>query len=140
MKTLIPIDGSAFTQRLLDYVVTHRTMLGPEPQVTLLTVVGAIPPHVTHFVPHDVVTGYYRDQAEAVLAPALTTLRAAGIEAKTLYEHGFAPEVIADLASAQAFDLLVMGSHGHSAIGGLVLGSVVTGTLARCKTPVLVLR
>ena len=33
-----------------------------------------------------------------------------------------------------------MGSHGHTALGGVVLGSVTTGVLARCKLPVLLLR
>jgi nucleotide-binding universal stress UspA family protein len=140
MKTLIAVDGSAFTQQLLDHITTQRALLGPEPQVTLLTVVPAIPPRATHYIAADVVTGYYREQADAVLAPALAKLRAAGIEAQTVYRHGHAPDVIADMATGQAFDLLVMGSHGHSALSGLVLGSVVTGTLARCKTPVLVVR
>jgi nucleotide-binding universal stress UspA family protein len=140
MKTLIPIDGSAFTLRLLDYVVTHISLLGAEPRVTLLTVIGNVPPRVTHFVSHDTLTDYYAEQAQAVLAPALATLRAAGIEAEALHKQGFAPEVIAQVASAGAYDLLVMGSHGHSALSGLVLGSVVTGTMARCKTPVLVVR
>jgi nucleotide-binding universal stress UspA family protein len=33
-----------------------------------------------------------------------------------------------------------MGSHGHSALGNLVLGSVVTAVLALCKVPVLLIR
>ena len=37
-------------------------------------------------------------------------------------------------------DLIVMGSHGHSALAGMVLGSVVSGVLARCKAPVLLIR
>jgi nucleotide-binding universal stress UspA family protein len=140
MKTLIPIDGSAFTQRLIDFVVNHTSMLGAEPSVTLLTVVANVSPRVTHFLSHDVLTNHYSDQAQTVLAPALATLRAAGIEAETVHKQGFAAEVIAQVATQGGYDLLVMGSHGHSALGGLVLGSVVTGTLARCKTPVLVVR
>jgi nucleotide-binding universal stress UspA family protein len=33
-----------------------------------------------------------------------------------------------------------MGSHGHSALGNIVLGSVATGVLARCTVPVLLIR
>jgi nucleotide-binding universal stress UspA family protein len=33
-----------------------------------------------------------------------------------------------------------MGSHGHTALGNLALGSVATGVLARCKVPVLLIR
>jgi nucleotide-binding universal stress UspA family protein len=36
--------------------------------------------------------------------------------------------------------MIVMGSHGHGALSGLVLGSVVTKVLAACKVPVLVVR
>ena len=30
-----------------------------------------------------------------------------------------------------------MGTHGHSALGNAVLGSVTQGVLARCKLPML---
>ncbi|WP_158660433.1 universal stress protein [Paraburkholderia terrae] len=33
-----------------------------------------------------------------------------------------------------------MGSHGHSAIANLVLGSVAAGILARCGIPTLIVR
>jgi hypothetical protein len=38
------------------------------------------------------------------------------------------------------FDLLMMGSHGHSALGNLVMDSVATQVFAHCKTPVLLVR
>jgi nucleotide-binding universal stress UspA family protein len=33
-----------------------------------------------------------------------------------------------------------MGTHGQSALANMVLGSVATGVLARCKLPVRLLR
>jgi nucleotide-binding universal stress UspA family protein len=32
-----------------------------------------------------------------------------------------------------------MGTHGHSALGSVLLGSVTTGVLARCKVPMLLI-
>ncbi len=53
---------------------------------------------------------------------------------------GSAGTLIGKLADTGKFDLLVMGSHGHSALGNLVMGSVTTQVLAHCKTPVLLVR
>jgi len=33
-----------------------------------------------------------------------------------------------------------MGTHGHSSLGNVILGSVASGVLARCKVPVLLIR
>ena len=33
-----------------------------------------------------------------------------------------------------------MGSHGKSALGNLIIGSVATKVLAECKVPVLIVR
>ena len=55
----------------------------------------------------------------------------------------FSPEYyqhIARVLEAGKFDLVMMGSHGHSALGNLVMGSVATRVLAHCKTPVLLVR
>jgi nucleotide-binding universal stress UspA family protein len=53
---------------------------------------------------------------------------------------GHAADVIAQTAKDGQYDLLVMGSQGHSAVGSLVLGSVTARVLARCSTPVLIVR
>jgi nucleotide-binding universal stress UspA family protein len=53
---------------------------------------------------------------------------------------GHAAEAIAEVAAAGKFDLIVMGSHGHSSVTNLVLGSVVTRVLAQAKVPVLIVR
>lgn len=44
------------------------------------------------------------------------------------------------MAESGKFDLLMMGSHGYSALGNLVMGSVATKVLAGCKVPVLLVR
>ena len=77
MKTLIPVDGSVYTTRLLDFVCKHRPLLGEPPELTLVTVVPSVPSHAANYLGHDVLTGYYQEQADAVLHPALATLRAA---------------------------------------------------------------
>ena len=38
---------------------------------------------------------------------------------------------------AGGFALVVMGTHGHTALGNLVMGSVATKVLAARKVPVL---
>jgi nucleotide-binding universal stress UspA family protein len=43
-------------------------------------------------------------------------------------------------ARGRKCDLIVMGSHGRSAVGGLILGSETSRVLAHSKIPVLVAR
>ena len=48
-----------------------------------------------------------------------------------VHVHGHAAEAIAALAEEMQPDLIVMGTHGHSALGNVVLGSVAN----RCAGP-----
>jgi nucleotide-binding universal stress UspA family protein len=57
-----------------------------------------------------------------------------------VWKVGHAGENIAKMAESGKFDLLVMGSHGHGALGNLVMGSVATQVLAHCSVPVLLVR
>ena len=62
------------------------------------------------------------------------------IDAEFVAKVGPAADTIAALATKGKFDLLMLGSHGHGALGNLVLGSVTTRVMANCGVPVLVIR
>ncbi len=48
-------------------------------------------------------------------------------------------EIIA-AADDGKYDVVVMGTHGHSLIGDLLLGSVARGVVHKCKVPVLTIK
>ena len=100
----------------------------------------ALPPRARAAVGKEVVQSYYAEESEKVLAPVAKFLARHGIEARSSWKAGHAGESIAKLAEDGKFDLLVMGSHGHSALANLVMGSVATQVLAHCKVPVLLVR
>ncbi len=140
VKILLPVDGSQYTKRMLGYVAAHEELFGLHHEYVFVTVITPVPPHITHFVDHTSLTRYYNDEAEKVLSPVLQFAAQHGWNAKSLHVEGPAAEVLAQLAKSQGADLIVMGSHGHSALGNVILGSVATGVLARCVVPVLLIR
>jgi nucleotide-binding universal stress UspA family protein len=141
MKILIAADGSSFTKRMLAYLAAHDEWLGGgRHQYTVLNTVMPVPPRAASVIDRDTLKGYYTDASEAVFKPIRTFFKKQGIEASYVGKVGHAPEVIAKMADSGDFDLLLMGSHGHSTLGNLVMGSVTTKVLAACKTPVLLIR
>lgn len=140
MKILLPVDGSPFTKHMLSYIAAHDELLGPGHDYTVLTVVSPIPPHATRFLDHGIVEGHYRDEAEKVLQPVRAFSELQHWTFQTKHVVGHAAEAIAAFAEAQKPDLIVMGTHGHSSLVNVVLGSVVSGVLARCKVPMLLIR
>ena len=140
MKVLIAADGSPFTKRMLDYVAAHPELFNHGNEYTVLTVLLSVPPHAASVVGKGVVHEYYEDEAEKVLKPARLFFEKQGYKVKAIYQVGHPAEVIAQTATSGNYDMVVMGSHGHSALGKLVMGSVSTKVLAHCKTPVLIVR
>lgn len=140
MKVLIAVDGSAYSQRAQEYMAAHPALFSLEHEYMVLYVVPEVPPHAAAVVGKTVVNDYYRDEAEKVLNPVRHFFEEKGYQVKTHYKHGHAAEIIAETATKGEYDLLVMGSHGHSALGSLVMGSVTTRVLAHCKTPLLIVR
>jgi nucleotide-binding universal stress UspA family protein len=64
-----------------------------------------------------------------------------GIQSKTIFTTGHPVEDIVREAKRSKADLIVMGSHGRSALTAAILGSVAYGVIHRdIKTPVLVVK
>ena len=140
MKILLAVDGSSYTKKMLAYVTTHLEMFSGDNEFTVLTVQGAVPPRARAAVGKEVVDQYYAEEAAKVLDPVVKFLGRHDLKVKSLAKVGNAGETIAKTAESGKFDMIIMGSRGHGALGSLVMGSVATRVLANCQTPVLLVR
>ena len=140
MKILLAVDGSHVTKRMLSYIAAHDELLGPRHEYTILTVIPLVPAYAAEFLKEKPLDGHYAEQSELVFHPIRSFAHQQGWQVRMVHESGQAADVIASLAEREHFDLVVMGTHGHSSLANVVLGSVSTGVLARCKTPVLLIR
>ena len=141
MKILVPVDGSAYTKRMLAYLAAHDEWLGGTHEYTVLHSVPAVPARAAAVIDRDTLKAYYTDEAEKVFKP----IRAFFAKKPTLRvtyaaKPGVAADNIAQMAEKGDFDLIVMGSHGQGSLTNLVMGSVATKVLAHCKVPVLLVR
>ena len=140
MKILMAADGSDHTKRMLAYVAAHTELFGSQHEYTVVTAVTPIPPHAAKYLDRQTLADYYDEQAEAVFKPIRPFAQQNGWNLHTQHVLGNAADSISDLADREKFELVVMGSHGHTSLGNVLLGSVATGVLARCKVPVLLIR
>ena len=140
MKILLAVDGSPYSKKMLAYLTTHESLLNNGNSYTVFTAQVALPTRARAALGKAVVDQYYAEEAEKVLAPVGKFLLRHGIDAKSDWKVGQAGTTIAKVATDGQFDLLIMGSHGHGAVANLVMGSVATQVLARCKVPVLLVR
>ena len=140
MKILVPIDGSEFSKHSIEFVTSRATLLGHNPEIELLSVQAPVPARASKLIGNGSLSGYYDEEANVILEPAIEALKAAGVKATARYAVGEAAPTIAKVAEESGADLIIMGSHGRSALKGLLLGSVTNSVLALCDKPVLILR
>ncbi|CAM4253941.1 universal stress protein [Comamonas aquatilis] len=140
MKILLAVDGSNYTQKILAYLSSHQEMLSASREYTVITVQPLLPPRARAALGKEVVEQYYDEEGQKILEPVLATLQTHGVNAKSVSKVGPIAETIVKYAQEGQYDLIVMGTHGHSALGRLVMGSVSSQVLAGCTIPVLLIR
>lgn len=79
-----------------------------------------------------------KEEAENILKRAEGIFEKQGVEYLLETVDGSPGETLAKRAKSKEFDLIIMGSHGHSDIAGLFLGSVTHKVLNTIYCPVLV--
>lgn len=141
MKILVAVDGSSYTKRMLGYLAAHDEWLGGAHQYTVLHSVPAVPPRAAAVIDKMTLKAYYEEEAEKVLKPIRTFFsKKRDLKVDFSVKSGPAADNIVAAATKGDYDMVIMGSHGHSTLGNLVMGSVATKVLAHCKTPVLLVR
>ena len=140
MKILVAADGSSYTKRMLAYLAAHDEWLGGAHQYSLLHVAPAAPPRAAAMLDKAVLQAHYAEESEKVFKPLRSFFAKQKIGVDFIAQVGPAAETIAKLADKGRFDLLMMGSHGHGALASLVMGSITAKVMARCTTPLLIIR
>ena len=138
MKILLAVDGSIYTKRMLAYLAAHDELLGADRRYTVVHAVPALPPHVTGYVERSIVEDHYKDEARKVIDPVLAFAHQQGWAVDVQTPVGRAADLIAEAAHAGRYDLVVVGSHGHTPLASVVVGSVAQRVIAQSQVPVLV--
>lgn len=141
MKILLPVDGSDCAQRAVEQLLAHCNWFCEAPEIHLLHVHPPIPDgRVLAHVGKETLHAYYREESEVQLAAAQVRLGEAGAAFVTHIHVGQPAEVIVRLAEELACALIVMGTHGRSALAGLLMGSVATRVLHLATCPVMLIK
>ena len=136
---LVCVDFSPVTARVVREATRLAGALGA--RVTLLHVAAPEPDFVGYGPgPDSVRANVARElRSEHTQLQALAEeLRAAGVDATPLMIQGPSAEKILAQAERLQASYLVLGSHGHSALHDLVVGSVAHAVLKAARIPVLV--
>ncbi len=137
-KILLPFDGSDHSVNAAKYALDLAKLCGSH--VTIINCYewhGNNLPEVPELLVKDLKMNLQKE-AEVILKRAEGIFENQGVEYKLETISGAPGYVLAKLAKSKEYDLIVMGSHGHSDIAGLFLGSVTHKVLNTIYCPVIV--
>ena len=139
-RILVPLDFSDQAQVILDWA--SHLALEHGSQVVLV--------HAYHLpVEFQQLEGAYlppdfwsnvKAEAEESLARYAEPLRARGVPVEILVREGYPASVIVDEAVSQGADLIVIGTHGHSGLKHMLLGSIAERVVQKAPCPVLTVK
>jgi nucleotide-binding universal stress UspA family protein len=153
-KILVPTDGSKTAHKAVKYAIELARMSGAT--IIVLSVIDRTPfispsmpgfvspsrPGVTH--PEHLIEpieDYLKETARADMDEIVKLCEQNGVPSKTVIRLGHPVEAIIKEAEKSKVDLIVIGSHGRSALKAALLGSVSFGVIHKdTKIPVLVVR
>ena len=141
---LVCTDGSALAQRAAREGIKLAASLGAS-VVALLVTPPFEPPKGYEKSPLVVQVERHERESKAAASRTLGAIvkqaNVLGVRCKALHVGRYPPaSTIVETAKNEGCDLIVMGSHGHGALGQLLLGSVTTRVAALSTVPLLIVR
>jgi nucleotide-binding universal stress UspA family protein len=139
-KILVPLDFLPHSAEAVRRAMDLASRYSAE-----VVLVHVYQPAEYPMLPGDIV--YDEHQAERVGAEARARIEAVrrevdptGRRVSTRVVQGAPARTIVDLASDESFDLIVMGTHGRTGMGRIVLGSIAEEVVRRAPCAVLTVK
>lgn len=139
-KVLVPVDGSACSDRVVDFLLDQIATEGPMELHLLNVQIPVESGHARMFVSAGDIEEYHREEGLAALKSARAKLDAAGVEYAWHVAVGRVADTIVRFAREHAVDRIVMGTHGRSALTHLLMGSVASEVSRAVDLPVTLVK
>ncbi len=140
-KILVPTDFSEYSDMSL--VVSKELAKKFTAKVTILHVVedtnyirGFLPPTLTLI---DNIYERLLEEAKKRLSEQVRELKEDGVDADYIVTKGIPSILIASIAEEDDFDLVVIPSHGRTALEKFVMGSTCLKVARKIKKPLLII-
>ena len=141
MKILFATDGSAHALAAIKTLIDHLDWFRDHVDLTVINVHPALPyRRAAGWAGKDAIAKYYEEECDAALKSSVDELTRRGIPHTAAKRVGEPAPTIVKTAREAAFDMIAMGTQGHTALATLMLGSVSAKVLAEAPVPVLLLR
>ena len=117
MKVLLPIDGSIYSDRAVEYICEHSSLRAKTDTVYLLNVQKKLPSEFASKIPNS--EEILDEAAKKILKPAKKALEAAGykVNMKVAYCHGFSRPHTGERNFVGVKNFFRFGEHLDSASG-----------------------
>lgn len=140
MSWLVPVDGSDVSLRPIDWLIAHREDWKILPTIHLLSVQPPLTGDASRFVNGEQLKDFHREEGLKALAEAKRRLEAAGIVPQLHVAVGDSAETIVDFAASRHCSQILIGTRGHTGLGGTLLGSVASKVAHKTQIPLLLVR
>ena len=138
---LIPVDGSDYSLKAVDYAAYRARESKTPIEVHLLNVQMALASvNVKLFVSTESLESYYRDEGHRSLEAPLARAKSAGLNVTSHIGVGDPAKIIIDYVADKKADEIVMGSHGRGALAGAFVGSVAQKVVHLSSVPVVLVK
>jgi len=138
-RILVPVDGSERCNRAVKYVASLCGDLGAA-EIHLINVEPAPVGWQTHDMARETIQAHAKERGMEAAAGARAMLDEAGLKYELHLEVGPVGDTIARVAKEINCDSIVMGTHGRTVVGKLVLGSVAADVLHLVDIPVTLVK
>ena len=141
MKILVAVDGSKPSLNAVKYAAKLAVGLRTKDRISLISVHDDHGlRHAKQFVGKSEIDDYLRAVSDADLKAARKFLTQKGIAHDAIIKQGYVSDEIVKTANSGKFDMVVIGSKGHSGLVDFLLGSVAQKVVASAKPPVVVVK
>jgi nucleotide-binding universal stress UspA family protein len=136
-QVLVPTDGSTASEEAIERAIDLAKQYDATLHALYVVDSGA---YASLEAGTDIVVDELRTKGTEAVETVAERAEDAGVPVETTVETGIVHRSIVDYVDTEGIDLVVMGTHGRTGVGRVLLGSVAEKVIRTANAPVMTVR